>query len=75
MPGSGLGLAIVQQVVDGHGGSITLANRPGGGAVATLTLPAWTEGEPVPPAPDLQTHPAPQEDQPVPMPVEESLFR
>jgi two-component system sensor histidine kinase MprB len=39
LPGSGLGLAIVKQVVDEHGGSITLVNRPGGGALATMTLP------------------------------------
>jgi two-component system sensor histidine kinase MprB len=39
LPGSGLGLAIVQQVALGHGGTIELDNRPGGGAVATLRLP------------------------------------
>jgi two-component system sensor histidine kinase MprB len=39
LPGSGLGLAIVKQVVEEHGGTIALANRPGGGAMATLTLP------------------------------------
>jgi two-component system, OmpR family, sensor histidine kinase MprB len=39
LPGSGLGLAIVKQVVDEHGGTISLANRPGGGAVATMTVP------------------------------------
>ena len=74
LPGSGLGLAIVQQVVEGHGGSITLANRPGGGAVATLTLPVST-GEDAGPAPDLLTQPAARDDQHVPIPVEESLFR
>ena len=40
LPGSGLGLAIAQQVATGHGGTITLANRSDGGAVATLRLPA-----------------------------------
>ena len=39
LPGSGLGLAIVKQVVDEHGGTISLHNRPGGGAQATMTLP------------------------------------
>jgi two-component system sensor histidine kinase MprB len=39
LPGSGLGLAIVKQVVDEHGGTIGLDNRPGGGAIATMTLP------------------------------------
>jgi len=39
LPGSGLGLAIVKQVVDEHGGTIRLENRPGGGAIATMTVP------------------------------------
>jgi two-component system sensor histidine kinase MprB len=46
MPGSGLGLAIVKQVVDEHGGTITLENRAGGGAVATLTLPVLSAPTP-----------------------------
>jgi two-component system sensor histidine kinase CreC len=37
--GSGLGLCFVAQVAALHGGTATLANRPGGGACATLTLP------------------------------------
>ena len=36
LPGSGLGLAIVKQTVDDHGGSITVANADGGGALLTL---------------------------------------
>jgi two-component system sensor histidine kinase MprB len=40
LPGSGLGLAIVKQIVDGHGGRVTLETRPGGGTVARLRLPA-----------------------------------
>jgi signal transduction histidine kinase len=39
MPGSGLGLAIVKQVIDGHHGTVEMANRPDGGTVATVTLP------------------------------------
>jgi two-component system sensor histidine kinase MprB len=39
MPGSGLGLAIVKQVAEGHHGTVTISNRPDGGAIATLTLP------------------------------------
>ena len=73
LPGSGLGLAIAQQVVEGHGGSITLAHRPGGGTVATLVLPLAGEGH-ADPAADRADHPV-AEDAPVPMPVEESLFR
>jgi two-component system sensor histidine kinase CreC len=37
---SGLGLCFVAEVAALHGGDATLANRPGGGAVATLSLPA-----------------------------------
>ena len=37
--GAGLGLAIVKRVVESHGGSIDLSNRPEGGLVATIHLP------------------------------------
>lgn len=37
--GAGLGLAIVQAVATEHGGAISAANHPDGGAVFTLTLP------------------------------------
>ncbi|MGC9222074.1 MAG: sensor histidine kinase [Solirubrobacteraceae bacterium] len=37
--GSGLGLAIVRQAAEQHGGTVTAANAPGGGAVFTLSLP------------------------------------
>lgn len=37
--GTGLGLAIVRQLVDRHGGRITVSDRPGGGAVFTVWLP------------------------------------
>jgi len=38
-PGSGLGLAICRAIVKVHGGSILAANRKGGGAVFTFSLP------------------------------------
>jgi two-component system sensor histidine kinase MprB len=40
MPGSGLGLAIVKQTVDDHGGSVTVGNADGGGALLTLRFDA-----------------------------------
>jgi two-component system sensor histidine kinase MprB len=36
LPGSGLGLAIVKQTVDDHGGSVSVANADGGGALVTM---------------------------------------
>jgi signal transduction histidine kinase len=37
--GTGLGLSIVRRVVEEHGGSVTAANRAGGGAVVIMRLP------------------------------------
>ena len=37
--GSGLGLAICKQIVDAHGGSISVSTAPQGGARFTISLP------------------------------------
>jgi signal transduction histidine kinase len=37
--GTGLGLAICREIIERHGGTISLSPRPGGGAVATVGLP------------------------------------
>ncbi|HHC07710.1 MAG TPA: HAMP domain-containing histidine kinase [Actinobacteria bacterium] len=39
-PGTGLGLAIARALVAAHGGTISAANDPAGGAVVTIDLPA-----------------------------------
>jgi two-component system sensor histidine kinase MprB len=70
LPGSGLGLAIVKQVVDEHNGTIELRNRPGGGAVATMTLPVTSSPAAVPLPPSSATSRTP-----APAPVEDTLFR
>jgi two-component system sensor histidine kinase MprB len=44
--GSGLGLAIVRQVTEQHGGTASVTNAPGGGALFTLTLPAVAANDP-----------------------------
>ena len=39
--GAGLGLTIVRQIVEGVGGSVTIADRPGGGSRVSVTLPRF----------------------------------
>lgn len=39
-PGSGLGLAIVRQDITAHGGTVTIADAPGGGCRVVISLPA-----------------------------------
>jgi signal transduction histidine kinase len=38
--GSGLGLAIVRRITRLHGGTVSVVNRPGGGAEFTVAIPA-----------------------------------
>jgi anti-sigma regulatory factor (Ser/Thr protein kinase) len=45
--GTGLGLAIVDRIVSEHRGQVSLANKDGGGAVATVRLPAAAPAETV----------------------------
>ena len=42
--GSGLGLSLVRDIARQHGGSVTLEDRPGGGACARLALPLAAGG-------------------------------
>jgi two-component system OmpR family sensor kinase len=47
--GAGLGLSIVAALVEAHGGSVSAANAPDGGASFVVRLPAYAEsflGEP-----------------------------
>jgi nitrogen fixation/metabolism regulation signal transduction histidine kinase len=37
--GTGLGLTLCREIVEAHGGRLSLANRTGGGAVVTMWLP------------------------------------
>jgi len=37
--GAGLGLAIVRSIAEAHGGMVEVGNRPGGGALVTISLP------------------------------------
>jgi len=41
--GTGLGLAVSYGIIERHGGTITVQNRPGGGAVFTIQLPVVEE--------------------------------
>lgn len=38
--GTGIGLAVCDEIVELHGGTLTLENAPGGGTLVTICLPA-----------------------------------
>jgi signal transduction histidine kinase len=38
-PGSGLGLAIARELIRGWGGDVAIGDRPGGGSIASVSLP------------------------------------
>jgi nitrogen fixation/metabolism regulation signal transduction histidine kinase len=43
--GAGLGLALCREIVEGHGGRISLQQRSGGGTTVSCRFPAWSPGE------------------------------
>ena len=47
--GTGLGLSITYGIIKDHGGTIAVANRPGGGAVFQIQLPQAPGDRPAPP--------------------------
>jgi nitrogen fixation/metabolism regulation signal transduction histidine kinase len=43
--GTGLGLTLCREIVDAHGGRLSIANRKGGGAVVTVWIPGGAAAE------------------------------
>jgi signal transduction histidine kinase len=60
--GVGIGLAIAQRIIAAHGGSLSVANRPDGGAVFTVSLPATHITAPAMPAKIAGMAPSPSSD-------------
>jgi two-component system sensor histidine kinase MprB len=44
VPGSGLGLAIVKEIIDSHGGSVSVGTMEGFGSVVGFRLPHLSDG-------------------------------
>ena len=40
--GYGLGLAIVRQLVQAHGGAVSVESEPGNGSAFVFTVPVWS---------------------------------
>jgi nitrogen fixation/metabolism regulation signal transduction histidine kinase len=38
--GTGLGLTLCREIIEAHGGRLSIANRPGGGALVTMWIPS-----------------------------------
>jgi signal transduction histidine kinase/DNA-binding response OmpR family regulator len=51
--GAGLGLSIVRRLADAMGGVVTVADRPGGGALFCFRFPARPTERPLPPTPAI----------------------
>ncbi|MGI8958229.1 MAG: sensor histidine kinase [Bryobacteraceae bacterium] len=45
IPGTGMGLAIAREIIEAHGGRISLKSEPGKGARFSFTLPAIRSAE------------------------------